>query len=165
MCVGCHAHHGRVNFRLSLLSLDPFGAKACLRTLLPTGLLYEPSGARTTFFGTGGERTPAGKKFRKFFLGGGRILARFLGGRNRIWRAPGGFRGVVRSIWGAKRPGFTRLWPRFGPKMGDNRPGFASQNPRFSDYVIERGGWDWGFFAKFGMGFACRGWFQRRGLP
>ena len=41
--------------------------------------------------------------------------------------------------------------------MGDNRPGFASQNPRLSDYVMGRRGWDGGFSAKFGMGFACRG--------
>ena len=81
----------------------------------------------------------SGEKIQKIFLGGGPILEAFLGGRNRISRAPEGFGGVERSIWGAKRPVFTRFWPGYGPKMGDNRPGFASQNPRFSDYVMERG--------------------------
>jgi len=124
MCVGCHAHHGRVNFRLSLLSLDPFGAKACLRTPLPTGLLYEPSGARTTFFGTGGERTPAGKKFRKFFLGGGRILERFFGvatefserqGGLGAWKTPRGVQnGPFSRDYG---PDFPRQWATTAPVL------------------------------------------------
>ena len=86
------------------------------------------------------EHTPPGRKIPKIFLGAGRILGRFLGGPNRIWRAPGAFRGAEKSIWGVKRPVLTRFCPGYGPKMGDNRPGFASQNPRFTDYVMERRG-------------------------
>ena len=103
-----------------------------------------------------------GGKSKIFFWGAGGFSERFLGPLPRVFRAPGGFWGVERSIWGEKRPGFTRLWPGFAPKMGDNRPGFASQNPRFSDYVIQRRGWNSRFSAKFGTGFACRPSPQRR---
>jgi len=58
-------------------------------------------------------------------LGGWRILEAFFGGSGGVSRAPGAFWGVEDSAWSAKRPGFTRLWPGFGPKIGDNRPGFA----------------------------------------
>ena len=60
-------------------------------------------------------------------------------GRNRVSNAPGAFRGAEDSTWSAKRPVF------------------ASQNPRFSDHVMERRGWNSRFPVKFGTGFACRG--------
>ena len=93
----------------------------------------------------------------KIFLGGRRILDAFFGGSGGVSRAPGGFRGVEDSAWSAKRPVFTRLWPGFAPEMGDNCPAFASHNPRFSDYVIQRRGWNCRFPANFGTGFARRG--------
>ena len=105
--------------------------------------------------GDGGRATA--EKIQKIFLGVGGFFSDFFGVRGRVWRAPGRFGGVEDSAWSAKRPGFTRLWPGFGPKMYDHGPGFASQNPRFSDYVIQRRGWNCRFPAKFGMGFACRG--------
>ena len=49
-------------------------------------------------------------------------MGRFLEGRNRIWRAPGGFWGVERSVWGEKRPVLTRFFPDLARKWAITAP-------------------------------------------
>jgi len=71
--------------------------------------------------GTGGLPASA-QKSEKFFWGAGGFWGRFLGGRNRIWRAAGAFWGVERSVWGAKRPVLTSILPRFAPYMPHTAP-------------------------------------------
>jgi len=95
-------------------------------------------------------------------LGGGRILGAFFLGSQPSSQSARAVLGPGRLRVECKTAHFHATMPRFSPTMGDNRPVFASQNPRLSDHVMERRGWNSRFPAKFGTGFACRGWLQRR---
>jgi len=68
------------------------------------------------------EHTPPGAKNPKTFFGGRADFGAFFGGRNRVFRAPGAFGGVERSIWGAKRPGLTRVCPDLPRKWAITAP-------------------------------------------